>query len=68
MSLPGQSSLFEEDPMLAALRAQARVCGPLGSKMYETLFTELADDYKREAVSMPSLQVEAVAQSTMPFL
>ena len=46
MSLPGQSSLFEEDPMLAALRAQARVCGPLGSKMYETLFTELADDYE----------------------
>ena len=32
--------------MLAALRAQARVCGPLGSKMYETLFTELADDYE----------------------
>ncbi len=46
MSLPGQSSLFEEDPMLAALRAQARACGPLGSKMYETLFTELADDYE----------------------
>lgn len=44
--LPGQSSLFEEDSMLAALRAQVRVCGPLGSKMYETLFTELADDYE----------------------
>ncbi len=44
--LPGQTSLFEEDTMLAALRAQVRVCGPLGSKMYETLFTELADDYE----------------------
>ncbi len=44
--LPGQSSLFEEDPMLAALRAQSVSCGQLGSKMYETLFTELADDYE----------------------
>lgn len=44
--LPGQSSLFEEDPMLAALRAQATSCAQLGSKMYETLFTELADDYE----------------------
>lgn len=44
--LPGQSSLFEEDPMLAALRLQATQCANLGSKMYDTLFTELADDYE----------------------
>lgn len=44
--LPGQSSLFEEDPMLAALRAQSVSCAQLGSKMYDTLFTELADDYE----------------------
>jgi hypothetical protein len=44
--LPGQSSLFEEDPMLAALHAQAVSCANLGSKMYHTLFTELADDYE----------------------
>ena len=45
-SLPGSPSLFEVDPMKEALQAQAKVCGSLGSPMYQALFTELLEDYE----------------------
>ena len=46
-SLPGAQSLFEEeDPMLAALHAQAVACESIGSAMYTRLFRDLADDYE----------------------
>lgn len=45
-SLPGAQSLFDdEDPMLAALHAQAVACESIGSAMYTRLFQDLADDY-----------------------
>lgn len=45
-SSTGAPSLFEEeDVMLKALVEQARACAQGGSKMYERLFTDLANDY-----------------------
>lgn len=42
-SSPG---LFEEDPMIGALRAQSASCYQLGSRMYGELFASFADDYQ----------------------
>ena len=41
----GTPSLFDGDEMLRALRHQADACRNLGSRMYESLFNDLAADY-----------------------
>jgi hypothetical protein len=43
---PGIPGLFDDDPTLRALLAQADSCQALGSPMYHSLFTELANDYR----------------------
>lgn len=43
---PDSPQLFETDPMVIALEKQAEQCASLGSKMYATLFEELAEDYR----------------------
>jgi hypothetical protein len=43
---PGIPGLFDDDATLRALLAQADSCQALGSPMYHSLFTELANDYR----------------------